>query len=96
MNAFLTREHFERERSFQRSWLPLIYTEDVPEKGSYFVHNLPTLNTSLLIVRGNDDKIRTFTMSAGIAVTSSSAKAAAARERCVAISTAGPSISTAP
>jgi hypothetical protein len=40
-----TQEHFasDRERIYRRSWLPLIDTEDVTEKGSYFVYDLPTL-----------------------------------------------------
>ena len=62
MKSILTAEHFAREREqiFRRSWLPLIHTADVPNKGSYFVYDLPTLKTSLLIVRGNDDRIRAF------------------------------------
>jgi len=58
----VTKEHFEREREliFRRSWLSIGHTEDLPRKGSYFVFDVPTFNTSLLVIRGNDDKVRAF------------------------------------
>jgi phenylpropionate dioxygenase-like ring-hydroxylating dioxygenase large terminal subunit len=58
----ITPENFEREREniFRRAWMPIGHVEDLPEKGSYFVFDVPTFNTSLLVIRGNDDRIRVF------------------------------------
>ena len=58
----LTPEYFEQERAkiFRRSWLAVGHAADVPEPGSYVVRNLPTLRTSLLIVRGRDGRVRSF------------------------------------
>src|SRR5882672_2254298 len=58
----LTSEHFEKEREkiFRRAWLPLCHTEDVPEPGSYLVQEVPTFNASLLVVRGDDGRVRVF------------------------------------
>jgi phenylpropionate dioxygenase-like ring-hydroxylating dioxygenase large terminal subunit len=58
----LSAAHFEQERAkiFRRSWLIVGHAADVPEPGSYFVRNLPTLNTSLLVTRGRDGKVRAF------------------------------------
>ncbi len=58
----LTPEHFEREREkiFRRAWMPIGHTDDVPSKGSYLVYDMPTFNTSLLVIRGTDDRVRVF------------------------------------
>jgi phenylpropionate dioxygenase-like ring-hydroxylating dioxygenase large terminal subunit len=60
--SLLTRENFEleRERIFRRAWMPLCHTEDVPEPGSYVVHEVPTFNASLLVARGDDGQVRVF------------------------------------
>jgi phenylpropionate dioxygenase-like ring-hydroxylating dioxygenase large terminal subunit len=60
--AMLTPEHFalEREKIFRRAWLMVGHTDDVPQRGSYVVFDVPTFNTSLLIVRGQDDQVRVF------------------------------------
>jgi len=60
--SLLTQEHFEIERRkiFRRAWLPLCHTDDVPEPGSYAVHEVPTFNTSLLVIRGRDGEVRVF------------------------------------
>ncbi|HEV7989696.1 MAG TPA: aromatic ring-hydroxylating dioxygenase subunit alpha [Candidatus Binataceae bacterium] len=50
----------ERERIFKRSYLIVGRVEDVPKPGDFFVHDLPVAETSLLVVRGKDDKIRAF------------------------------------
>lgn len=57
-----TDENFrqEQEKVFRRSWLMVGYTTDLPEKGSYFVREIPTLGTSIIVVRGKDDQIRAF------------------------------------
>jgi len=58
----LTPAYFEQERLkiFRRSWLAVGHASDVPEPGSYVVRNLPTLKTSLLLVRGRDGRVRSF------------------------------------
>ena len=57
-----TPEFFEkeRERIFRRAWLVAASTTDLPEKGSYYVSEIPPLKASLLIARGEDGKIRAF------------------------------------
>jgi len=58
----LTPEFYQRERDivFRKSWLAVARASEVPEKGSYVVKDLPTFKTSLIVIRGNDDKIRAF------------------------------------
>ena len=60
--SMLTPEHYalEREKIFRRAWLTIGHTDDLPEKGSYFVQEIPTFKASLLVVRGQDDRIRVF------------------------------------
>ena len=60
--AMLTSAHFalEREKIFRRAWLVIAHTDDVPQRGSYVVQEVPTFKTSLLVVRGQDDKVRVF------------------------------------
>ncbi|MDB5411354.1 MAG: hypothetical protein JWL84_6266 [Rhodospirillales bacterium] len=62
LGAMVTPAHYalERERIFRRAWLPIAHTHDVPQRGSYHVYEVPTFKTSLLIIRGNDDRIRVF------------------------------------
>ena len=58
----LTREHFaiEQKKIFRRAWLSIGHTDQLPRQGSYFVFDVPTFNTSLLVIRGNDDRVRAF------------------------------------
>src|SRR5262245_17914941 len=62
VRSLLSAENYalEREKIFRRSWLPIAHTDDVPKRGSFFVFEMPTFNASLLVVRGQDDKIRVF------------------------------------
>lgn len=50
----------ERQRIFGRSWLPIGHTDDLPQKGSYFVYDVPTFEASLLVVRDDNNAIRVF------------------------------------
>jgi phenylpropionate dioxygenase-like ring-hydroxylating dioxygenase large terminal subunit len=50
----------EREKIFRRSWLRIGRMEDLPDKGCYFVFDVPMLNTSLLVTRDADDKVQAF------------------------------------
>jgi glycine betaine catabolism A len=58
----ITHERFalEREKIFRRSWLYVGKATELTQPGSYFVKELPTLNASLIIVRGEDGKVRAF------------------------------------
>ncbi|HVN52460.1 MAG TPA: Rieske (2Fe-2S) protein, partial [Acidimicrobiales bacterium] len=55
-------EFYERERRavFARVWLNVGRVEQLPRAGSYFTKQLEVLNTSLIIVRGRDDRVRAF------------------------------------
>src|SRR6516165_11153280 len=55
-------EFYERERRaiFKRVWLNVGRVEQLPRVGSYFTKQLDVLNTSLIIVRDRDDRIRAF------------------------------------
>jgi len=57
-----SRERFEaeREKIFRRSWLHVGNERDLPEKGSYVVSDVPPLNVSMLLIRGQDGRIRGF------------------------------------
>ncbi|WP_132476980.1 aromatic ring-hydroxylating dioxygenase subunit alpha, partial [Rhodococcus sp. SMB37] len=52
----------EREAIFKRTWLYVGRVEQLPRVGSYFTKELPSAGpgTSLIIVKGNDSKIRAF------------------------------------
>ncbi|MGE0314317.1 MAG: aromatic ring-hydroxylating dioxygenase subunit alpha [Lautropia sp.] len=50
----------EREAIFRRAWFPICHTHELPAKGSYLVYDIPTLELSLLVTRGQDDRIRVF------------------------------------
>jgi Rieske 2Fe-2S family protein len=50
----------EHQRIFGRSWLPIGHTDDLPQKGSYFVYDVPTFEASLLVVRDDNNAIRVF------------------------------------
>jgi phenylpropionate dioxygenase-like ring-hydroxylating dioxygenase large terminal subunit len=54
--------HYEAEREaiFKRSWLNVGRVEQVPRVGSYFTKELAVADTSLIIVRGKDKKVRAF------------------------------------
>lgn len=60
--SMLTPEHFEleREKIFRRSWLVIGHTDDLPAKGSYFVQEVPTFKTSVIVARGEDGQVRVF------------------------------------
>ena len=50
----------ERERIFKRCWLIVGRAEEIAAPGAFFVHDLPVADTSILVVRGKDDKIGAF------------------------------------
>ena len=50
----------EREAIFKRCWLNVGRVEQLPKVGSYFTKELAVANTSIIVVRGADQKIRAF------------------------------------
>ena len=60
--SYISPEFYEleRDRVFRRTWINVCRTDDIPERGDFFVRDLAVCNTSLLIMRGKDDVIRAF------------------------------------
>ena len=58
----ISPEFFEAEREaiFRRCWLNVGRVEQVPKAGNYFTKELAVANTSVIVVRGSDQKIRAF------------------------------------
>ncbi|MCG2633396.1 MAG: aromatic ring-hydroxylating dioxygenase subunit alpha [Gammaproteobacteria bacterium] len=50
----------EREKVFRSSWIPGGLCRDIPNPGDYYVKDYAVLNSSLIIVRGQDHKVRAF------------------------------------
>ena len=50
----------EQDKIFRRSWLLIARETDVPEPGSYKIVEIPPAKTSLLLVRGQDGRVRAF------------------------------------
>src|SRR3954462_6789659 len=58
----ISPEHYELERDaiFRRTWLQVGRVEQLRRKGSYFTRELHAARTSVVVVRGTDDKVRAF------------------------------------
>jgi Rieske 2Fe-2S family protein len=58
----ISPEFFEAEREaiFKRCWLNVGRVEQIAKAGSYFTKELAVANTSIIVVRGSDQKIRAF------------------------------------
>ena len=58
----ISPEYFEleRERIFRRHWINMGRVEEIPTAGDYFVRDFAVCGISILVVRGNDDKVRAF------------------------------------
>jgi phenylpropionate dioxygenase-like ring-hydroxylating dioxygenase large terminal subunit len=58
----ISPEYFEREREliFRRHWINMGRVDEIPAPGDYFVREFEVCNVSILVVRGNDDKVRAF------------------------------------
>jgi phenylpropionate dioxygenase-like ring-hydroxylating dioxygenase large terminal subunit len=50
----------ERERLFRRVWLIVANVQELPNPGDFVVKDVAILNTSILITRGADGKVRAF------------------------------------
>ena len=62
IEPYISEEFFARERDaiFRCMWLLAGRMEKIPNKGDYFVKTIEVLNTSIVIVRGQDEKVRAF------------------------------------
>ena len=62
LHEIIQPEYFaqEVEKIFRRSWLPIISKSALPQRGSYVVVQVPPVNASVLITRGQDDAVRAF------------------------------------
>lgn len=62
LGDFFTPEYYalEKERIFKKCWLPAGMEKQIPNVGDYFVKELEVCDTSLIIVRGRDQRIRAF------------------------------------
>ncbi len=58
----VSQEFYEKEREhiFRKNWLYVGRTERLPKVGSYFTRELEILNTSVLVLRDNDNEVRAF------------------------------------
>jgi phenylpropionate dioxygenase-like ring-hydroxylating dioxygenase large terminal subunit len=58
----ISPEFYELERAaiFERAWLNVGRVEQLPRNGSYFTRELAVARTSVIVVRGNDGRIRAF------------------------------------
>jgi phenylpropionate dioxygenase-like ring-hydroxylating dioxygenase large terminal subunit len=62
IEPYISNEWFRREREkvFNRAWLCVGREENVGEPGDYLVRDIPVLNTSVLVTRAADSKVRAF------------------------------------
>lgn len=62
IHRFFTREYYEleKERVFKKTWLRVGLAKDIPRIGDYFVKELEVCDTSIVVVRGKDERIRAF------------------------------------
>ncbi|MBL4621410.1 MAG: aromatic ring-hydroxylating dioxygenase subunit alpha [Immundisolibacteraceae bacterium] len=62
IESMTSSEYFEleREKIFKKSWLNVGRIEDLPKPGDYMVQSIAILQSSLIIVRGDDQQIRAF------------------------------------
>jgi phenylpropionate dioxygenase-like ring-hydroxylating dioxygenase large terminal subunit len=58
----ISPEFFEKEKQkiFKKAWLFVGRVEELPRIGSYFTKEFAVCDTSILVVRGKDQKIRAF------------------------------------
>ena len=62
VDVYTSEEQYEKEIDsiFRHCWLNVGRVDDLPNKGDYVVHNLPELNTSVLLTRDQDGEINAF------------------------------------
>lgn len=62
VSDYVAPAHFERERMgiFRKVWLLVARVEEVAKPGSFIALEVPTVEASVVIVRGRDDVVRAF------------------------------------
>ena len=62
VNSYICPDYFELEREhvFRKSWLLFCHETEIAEPGDFKVKDVPILGTSVIVVRGADNKIRAF------------------------------------
>ena len=50
----------EREAIFKRAWLNVARVEELPRVGSYLTKEIEVVGTSVILVKGKDERIRAF------------------------------------
>lgn len=62
VEPMISPAHFERERDrvYRRSWLVVGRVQDVPKPGDWFVKDIASPKTSVLVMRGEDGVVRAF------------------------------------
>jgi phenylpropionate dioxygenase-like ring-hydroxylating dioxygenase large terminal subunit len=58
----ISPEYFAKEKEllFKRAWLCIGRDEDIPEVGSYLVKDIAVLDTSIIVTRDKDQKVKAF------------------------------------
>ncbi len=58
----ISPSYFEQEREmiFKKLWLNVGRVDDIPKPGDFFVKEIETLKTEVLVVRGKDNSVRAF------------------------------------
>ena len=62
IDPYTSRDYFEQERKriFKTVWLNIGRIDRIPNAGDYFVKDLAVCQTSIIVVRGQDGRIRAF------------------------------------
>ena len=62
VTAYTSKEYYEREidRIWNRTWILIGKTHQIPRAGDYFVKALPWAKTAVMVVRGKDGRVRAF------------------------------------
>lgn len=61
-DACVSEAHFEleREKIFRKSWWPVCRVEEIEKPGDFMVRKIHFADTSVVVLRGGDDKISAF------------------------------------
>jgi phenylpropionate dioxygenase-like ring-hydroxylating dioxygenase large terminal subunit len=62
IESFVSPQAFEleREKIFKKAWLNVGRTDDIPKRGDYVVRELAVWKASIIVIRGQDEKVRAF------------------------------------
>jgi phenylpropionate dioxygenase-like ring-hydroxylating dioxygenase large terminal subunit len=62
VEPYISQAYFEREREkiFRRMWLTVGRLNQIPKPGDFMVKKLAILGASVLVVHGDDGRVRAF------------------------------------